>query len=54
MKVAVILENTGGELDRQEFEVAEGDADAVNDKASAIVEGWILSAGDTIRIVGEA
>lgn len=55
MKVAVILEGTGGELDRAEREIdenADGDFDsAVDEFVMDQINGWPLSVGDTIRIV---
>lgn len=49
MKFAVILENAGGELERQELEVA--DEDAVDIAATEVIADWVLAIGDTIRIV---
>jgi hypothetical protein len=50
VRVAVILENAPDcELERQVVEVA--DDDAVDDAVSSVIEGWVLSVGDTIRIV---
>jgi hypothetical protein len=56
VKVAVILENSAGELDREEFVLdAEAYADdpdqTLNDAIQPTIEGWLLSIGDTIRIV---
>lgn len=53
MKIKVVLDNGGGELASEAFEVADDhddQAEAINEGASKIVEGWILSAGDTITI----
>lgn len=53
-KAIVILEGRGGELDRAEIEVdAEGeDAEApFNEAVQDQIELWILSPGDTIKIV---
>ncbi len=53
-RFTVTLEGTGGELAREECSITD-EADfideAVNNKISEIVEGWILGIGDTIRIV---
>jgi hypothetical protein len=49
----VTLANAGGELDSKtfEFEGCSVDADDfVDDMASALIETWILSIGDTITI----
>jgi hypothetical protein len=55
VKVAVILEGLGGELDRAEREIDEnGESDfesAVDDFVMDQINGWPLSVGDTIRIV---
>jgi hypothetical protein len=55
MKVAVILENAPNcTLEREEFEIpadCEDEGGYVDEIASGIIEGWILTAGDTIRIV---
>lgn len=56
MKVAVILENSAGVLDREEFTLDaaayEDDPDqTLNDAIQPTIEGWLLSIGDTIRIV---
>lgn len=50
MKIAVILENSGGVLDRRELDVPNDD-DAIDDAISATIEIWTLAVGDTIRIV---
>jgi hypothetical protein len=47
-KAAVILSNSGGELERVEIDVAEKDDE--DDAISAVIEGWCLSIGDTIEI----
>ena len=50
MKVAVILENAPDcELERVVIEI--GDDDEVDNAISNVIEGWMLSVGDTIRIV---
>lgn len=56
-KIVVILENSPGVvMERQEIEVIDDpeiggpDSDDVNDRASAMIEGWMLSVGDTIKI----
>lgn len=49
-KFAVILENSPGVvLERRECE-ADSD-DAIDDVATAVIESWVLSIGDTIKIV---
>lgn len=53
-KFAVILEGQGGELDRNTYTIPADCADPdqyVDDVATACVDGWILSIGDTVRIV---
>lgn len=53
MIIKVTLDGGAGELDSETFEVPahHPDADeAVNLGASAIIENWVLSAGDTITI----
>jgi hypothetical protein len=55
-RIAVVLEGPGGELDREELTLDaaayENDPDqAVNDAVGRVIEGWLLSIGDTIRIV---
>lgn len=53
MKAVVILENAPDcELDRVEFEYV--DQEDVDAKVSSILDGMILSVGDTIRIVDVA
>lgn len=49
MKVAIILENAGGELDRQVIEIHDDDDQHV--MISNVIEDWLISVGDTIRIV---
>lgn len=54
MKIAVVLENSAGELDRSEFEANEDREDfeeVVDDAITQILEGWIFSVGDTVKIV---
>lgn len=53
MKIAIILENIGGELDRAEVNVEESeDSDeTVNLSIHEVIEDWILSVGDIIRVV---
>lgn len=53
-KYAVLLLNSAGEIDRHEFSIAPDHPDvdeAVNIEASSAIESWILSVGDTIKIV---
>lgn len=53
MKFTIALNNSGGELDSKTIEIADSHSDideAVNLAASEVVEGWILSIGDTITI----
>jgi hypothetical protein len=51
----VILEGMGGELARERVKINEAETDdlgaAVDDAASHIIEGFVLSVGDTIRLV---
>ena len=53
MDIDVILENGGGELDRARLNIAEGEDfdDRVDYEVANVIEGWMLSVGDTIRIV---
>lgn len=53
MKIAVTLDNGSGTIAADSFDVPEDHddpAELVNEQASKIIEGWILSAGDTITI----
>lgn len=53
MKFKVTLDNGGGELASEIFEVAEDHSDtseAVSIGAQEIIDAWTLSAGDTITI----
>lgn len=53
MKIKVTLDGGAGELDSTIFEVADDHPDqqeAINLGASDIIEGWLLSVGDTITI----
>ena len=50
MKIAVILENTGGELDRAIVDASALDDDAIDDAVSAVIESWRFAVGDTIKI----
>lgn len=53
-KYHVILENMpGSQLDHADFEVDENGPDDFSDQAKAIIAEWVLSPGDTIRIVEE-
>lgn len=51
-KATVILEGSGGELDRAEIAITNGDDpdEQLNLAIHAVIENWILSPGDTIRI----
>lgn len=51
-RIAVVLDGLGGELDREEFNVAEGrgEEDAISRRSKEIIGGWTLSVGDTITI----
>lgn len=52
MKVAVILDNGSGVLDRSEIEIPDGaDESAVSEAIEDAIAPWVLSVGDTIRIV---
>lgn len=54
MKIAVILENPGGELERKEL-IVDDDLDSVDLslEIEEVIEDWILGVGDTIRIIEE-
>lgn len=49
----ITLSNSGGEIDRKETTVEGGDDpdEAMNIAAHDEIEAWILSPGDTIRII---
>lgn len=52
--ITIILESTGGELDRatiEQPEIENRDDAATSDAIFAAIEDWLLSPGDTIRIV---
>jgi hypothetical protein len=52
-RVAVILENIGGELDRATVTVRirhDDPEESANLAIHEVIEDWILSPGDTIRI----
>jgi hypothetical protein len=53
MKFAVILESSGGELDRAVITAPLGVVpdDWINNAIHDVIEDWILSIGDTIEIV---
>lgn len=50
MLIDVILENAPGSVLASE-RISCHDESAVDDMVSNVLEGWILSVGDTIRIV---
>lgn len=53
MKIKVTLDNGGGELDSEIFDIADDhddQAEAINLAAAEVIEGWTLSVGDTITI----
>lgn len=53
MRFFVTLSNSGGELDRKDFEISDSAFDldeAVSIAALEAIEDWTLSVGDTIRI----
>lgn len=49
MKVAVILDGGSGELDRQEITACSDDE--MNQDVKEVIQSWVLSSGDTIRII---
>lgn len=49
MNIAVVLENAKGE--QLEREVTQAEADDVDTAAQDVIAGWVLSVGDTIKIV---
>ena len=57
MKFRVILENPGGELANEEVVIEQSDIegadvdDAVDKAAAEVIDGFVLSVGDVIRIV---
>jgi hypothetical protein len=55
MKIAIILENAPDcELAREVVEIPDDSDDigaAVDDAATKAIDGWLLSIGDTVRIV---
>ncbi len=53
MRVKVILDNGGGELDRKDISVSDNAQDLQEVLSLAIheaIDKWVLSPGDTIRI----
>jgi hypothetical protein len=49
--VSVILDGPGGELDRQTVTVVRNTPIALSDQIQGVVQTWILSPGDVIRII---
>ncbi len=52
-RLIIILDNGGGPLDRAEVSYNENDADPgerLDEAVKRVIEGWTLSAGDTIKI----
>jgi hypothetical protein len=47
-RIRIVLENAGGELDRQDIEASGDDASG---EIYAALASWSLAAGDTIRII---
>lgn len=53
MRITVILSSHGGELERASVEVRDDDADTderANLAIQNVIDGWVLSPGDTITI----
>jgi len=51
-RIAVVLEGTAGELDRKVLRSrTSADADKISVEIQDAIEFWILSPGDTIRII---
>lgn len=51
MKITIVLNGAGGELDRQSIDVpADDDSAEVSEQIHAAMETWVLSPGDTIII----
>ena len=50
MKVRIVLNGTGGELDRQTINVNDNDSAEVSEQIHDVINAWVLSPGDTIVI----
>lgn len=50
-QIAVTLHNSAGEIDKKIVEVEEIDSEECSGQIGDVIELWILSVGDTIRIV---
>lgn len=51
MKFAVILDNGGGELARENLELlGNADGDTIDNAIQDVLQTWMISIGDTIRI----
>jgi hypothetical protein len=51
MKIQIVLNGTGGELDRQTIDVRDDDDSAeISHQILEAIEAWVLSPGDTITI----
>jgi hypothetical protein len=52
MKIKIILSGSGGELGRQTIDVRDDDDSAeVSNQIFDAIEAWVLSPGDTIKIM---
>jgi hypothetical protein len=51
MKIRIVLSNSGGELDRLTMDVRDDDAVDVSEQIHGELDAWLLSPGDTIKIV---
>jgi hypothetical protein len=53
VRIAITQDGGAGELAREEIEIDEGPGfdDLVDSWASGVLEGWILSVGDTIKVI---
>ena len=51
MKIQLVLNGLGGELDRQTIDVSDNDSSAeVSEQIHDAMQAWVLSPGDTIVI----
>lgn len=50
MRIAVILDNGGGEMDRAEINIDEEDDENTNLMIHEVIEDWVISVGDIIRV----
>jgi len=52
MKITIVLDGAGGELDRQSIEChADDDSVEVSEAIHSAIETWVLSPGDTLKIM---